>query len=342
MNKNFNFIIVALMLSLIIGGCSFPKGEMENEFGTIPSGNMIVNSSNAEEKEEIIKQDAELISKDSDEINPAKVYAVSGNILLKLSKYDQLVYYNPDTATIIEGNAETGEVNVTGNGAIVSENRIMLTEQGTYIMRGEFIDKFVYVDTELDKKVHLVLEGANITSQYTSPIWAAYGDKLIITLSENTVNTLSDTNQHNNDTANGCLFSDMDTTINGSGRLIVNGNYNNGISVKKDLKIYGSSISINAVNNGIKGNNSVSIIEGNVAITANDDGIKTTEENDLTKGFIFISDSVVEITAQDDILQAVNACVIRDGAEVRGRSYGSFINCKIGYVEGEEYTKSWQ
>ena len=134
----------------------------------------------------------------------------------------------------------------------------------------------------------------------------------------------------------------MDTTINGSGRLIVNGNYNNGISVKKDLKIYGSSISINAVNNGIKGNNSVSIIEGNVAITANDDGIKTTEENDLTKGFIFISDSVVEITAQDDILQAVNACVIRDGAEVRGRSYGSFINCKIGYVEGEEYTKSWQ
>ena len=70
-------------------------------------------------------------------------------------------------------------------------------------------------------------------------------------------------------------YSKDDLTISGNGTLTVNGNYNNGIVSKDDLKITGGNITVTAVNNGIKGKDSVRIKDGNIKVTAGGDGIKT-------------------------------------------------------------------
>lgn len=336
--SNKKIVISLTILAFVLSGCSYNMS-----FGEAVSSDTAVISNNAS-SDDAASSNSLIGPEDGIVIPPAIVYGISGNMVLKLSKYDQLTYYNKDTATRIEGiNSDAGnEINVYGQGAIVSENRISLVESGTYIIKGEFIDKSFYINIAQDKKIHIVLDGASISSKTTAPINAAFGDKLIITLSENSVNELSDATSHNNDAANGCLFSTMDTTINGNGKLIINGNYNNGIAVKKDLKIYGAAVSVNGLNNGIKGNNSVSIVDSNVVVSANDDGIKATEEADSSKGFIYIDNSTIEITAEDDIMQAPNGIVIKNNSDVRGRSYGSFLNCKSGYVEGEEYTSTWE
>lgn len=280
------------------------------------------------------------LEEEGDAMPPAKLYTLSGNMVDKLSKFDQLEYYNEDTATRIV--CTEGEISVSGNGADITGSRITLYEQGTYIIKGDFPDNSIYVNSSSENKVHIVLDGANIACNTTSPIYGAYADKIIITLAEDSVNSLSDTINHANDDGLGCLFSRTDVTINGKGTLNITGNYSSGIQVKKNFKVYESTINIEAENNGIKGNNSVTLVDSNITITAKGDGIKTSEIEDRTKGFIFVSGGIVEVTSDDDVFQATNALVIRDAADIRGRCYGSLVNCKEGYVEGIETIKTWE
>lgn len=337
--KKHPAIVMLLMVALIITSCGNNGSVSENV-----SANNIqneVNEADALSADEISVSDmAAGLEEEGDAMPPAKVYSVSGNMEAKLSKFDQLEYYNEETATIIQ--CVEGAVSVNGQGAVVNGSRITLLEQGTYIIKGDYPDNSFFINTASDNKIHLVLDGANINCNTTSPVYGAYGDKIIITLAENTENSLSDTVNHANDGGNGCLYSRTDVTINGAGTLNITANYSNGIAVKKNLKIYGSNVNITAANNGIKGNNSVSLIDSKVSVSVNGDGIKVSETEDKSKGFIFISGGITEITADDDVFQTINAFVMKDNADVRGRCYGSLVNCYDGYIEGAENIKTWE
>ena len=83
----------------------------------------------------------------------------------------------------------------------------------------------------------------------------------------------------------GAIYSCDDLKIKGTGSLTVNGNCEDAVVCKNDLKIYNGNITINAVDDGVRGKDSVTI--GNAADTdfstlnltvksTQGDGIKST------------------------------------------------------------------
>ena len=115
------------------------------------------------------------------------------------------------------------------------------------------------------------------------------------------------------DEPNAAIFSKDDLKINGTGTLIVNANYNNGIASKDDLDIKNGDITINAVNNGLKGKDSIEIDNGTFMINSGGDAIKSDNTTDTTKGWITINNGTFNLTATGDGIQAETDLLINGG-----------------------------
>ena len=265
-------------------------------------------------------------------------YTISGNQTVRFSSYDLTDTYDEASATLIQ--MSDMEVTITGAGADIENNKIIIYTEGTYLLEGNLSNGQIYVNAGDRDKVHLVFNGIDIFCNTSAPVYIENADKTLITLAEGTVNTLTDSRAPLDDSANGCLYSKDDLTINGTGTLIVNGNYNNAISCKDDLKIVNGTYQITAVNNGLKGNDSIAILTCTMDIESMDDGCKVSNDTDSDKGYLFIADGIFNITANDDCFQSTRLFVIQ-GGHVLARCYGKLVNCD-GYSEGaEEYIDEW-
>jgi hypothetical protein len=205
----------------------------------------------------------------------------------------------------LDGDSVTFE----GSGATVNGSVVTITAAGKYNISGTLDDGQIIVDTQDEETVFLVLDGANITCLTSAPIYVSNADKVVITLADGTENYMTDGDSYTfadaeSDEPNAAVFSKDDLTINGSGSLTVNANYNNGIASKDDLKITGGSITVNAVNDGIKGRDSVAMLEGEITINAGADGIQANNDEDAEKGYISIEGGTLDITADLDGVQA--------------------------------------
>jgi len=220
-----------------------------------------------------------------------------------------------DTKIILNGSSAS----VSGSGAAVDGSVVTITTEGTYVVSGTLSDGQIVIAATNTDKVHLVLNGANITNEAGAPIYASQCDKLIVTLAEGTQNILTDggLNFRYADTAeeepNAALFCKDDLTINGTGSLTVNAGFNNGIGSKDDLLIVSGDIKINSVNHGLRGNDSVTIIDGNLSIKAGNDGIQTNNTKDSSLGRILIENGTIEITSGHDGIQADASVSISGG-----------------------------
>lgn len=220
-----------------------------------------------------------------------------------------------DTKIILNGSSAS----VSGSGAAVDGSVVTITTEGTYVVSGTLSDGQIVIAATNTDKVHLVLNGANITNEAGAPIYASQCDKLIVTLAEGTQNILTDggLNFRYADTAeeepNAALFCKDDLTINGTGSLTVNAGFNNGIGSKDDLLIVSGDIKINSVNHGLRGNDSVTIIDGNLSIKAGNDGIQTNNTKDSSLGWILIENGTIEITSGHDGIQADASVSISGG-----------------------------
>lgn len=267
---------------------------------------------------------------DTDKPEPIE-YTVSGN-LIRFTSYDLTDTYDEASAALIEMN--NMDVTVTGAGVSIQDNKILITQGGTYIFEGSLTNGQIYVNVGDQDKVQLVLNNVDIFCNTSAPIYIANADKTVITLPEGTVNSVSDSYSMLDDTAKGCIYSKDDLTFNGTGTLNVTGNYNNAISCKNDLTIVGGTYNLTATNNGLKGNDSISILTCNMKIESMDDGCKTDNDTDADKGYIFIAGGIFDITANDDCFQSTRAFIIQGGS-VTARCYGKPVNCD-GYSIGAE------
>ncbi len=219
-----------------------------------------------------------------------------------------------DTSYIkLEGDSITFE----GSGATVSGNIVTITSAGTYSISGTLNDGQVIVDTEDEEKVVLVLNGADITSSNSAPIYVSNAEKTVITLADKTENYVTDGDSYlfeeGEDEPNAAVFSKDDLTINGKGSLTVNANYNNGIASKDDLKITGGSITVNAVNDGIKGRDSIAVKDGTITINAGGDGMQSNNDEDAEKGYVALEGGTLDITASLDGIQAETSLLVNGG-----------------------------
>jgi hypothetical protein len=203
-------------------------------------------------------------------------------------------------------------------GATVQGNVITITSAGLYSVSGTLNDGQIRVDNDDSAMVKLVLNAADITCLTSAPIYVVNADKTVLTLAEGTENYITDGNSYiledaASDDPNAAIFSKDDLTINGTGSLTVQANYNNGIASKDDLKITGGSITVNAVNDGIKGRDCIGIRDGTITVSAGGDGMQSNNDEDPEKGFVFIEGGTFNIVAGADGIQAETGILITGG-----------------------------
>ncbi len=264
-------------------------------------------------------------------------WSLSSNFTTTLPSFAQLEDYDETKATLISISGDT--VEITGDGAVCEGRRIIISQKGTYEITGESENARIVVDAP-DEKVHLVLNQVTLHSEDGAVIYGKNAKKLSITSKEGTVNTLSDGVSHMDEDEKAAIYATCDLFLNGTGELIVNGNYKNGIATKDDLKIYHTSLSVNSVGHGLKGNDSVLLYKANVTVYAGIDGCRVSEEENPEKGNLVVIESYLYLTAEDDCMQVATAIILKD-AEVICRCYDKIINCD-GYLDGTDDIMVWR
>lgn len=225
------------------------------------------------------------------------------------------MYYpvKEDGIRLLGDHAECNDDGVSVNGSIVT-----VEKGGEYHISGVLDDGQIIVNVSKSEKVTLVLNGVSITCSTSAPIYIMSCDDVTLTLAENTHNRLADGEQYEyaaegENEPNATLFSDDDMTLNGEGSLVVQANYNNGITSKNDLKIESGTVTVSSKHDGIRGKDSVCINGGTVNVQSGGDAIKSSNTEETDKGYIIINGGVLNISASEDGIQAQTYLTVNDG-----------------------------
>lgn len=224
------------------------------------------------------------------------------------------------------------KVVVEGSGVTTTGTTIKINSAGTYYITGSISDGSILVEAGSSDEVQLVLDNVCITSKTTAPINGVKAAKLTITLVENSVNTITDSDNYTSFTApedsepDGTIFTKTDLVINGTGKLIVNSNYLDGIVSKDTLKIINTNIEINSKDDGIRGKDYVVISNSNISITSGGDGIKSTNGTDESLGYIKIEGGTINIDSEADGIQAETILNISSNANINITTTGEVVS----------------
>ena len=220
-----------------------------------------------------------------------------------------------EDATVITLQDTTASV--SGSGAVVDGNTVTITQEGEYVLAGTLQGQIV-IETADTEKVHLILNGVTMNGTSGPAIYEKCSDKLIVTLAESTVNTLTDSTsiQDGEDTIAAALYAEDDLSINGKGTLVIQGNAGNGIHSKADLVIADGDIQVTAANDGIKGRNSVLVLSGSITIHSEGDGLVSTRDDKEGKGYVVIAGGSLSITTGSgagEVVQTASSRMRRGG-----------------------------
>lgn len=209
-------------------------------------------------------------------------------------------------------------ISIEGNGADVEGNKVIINSAGTYRVSGTLSDGQIVINAGDEDNVELILNGANISCSNSSAIYVKNSKNTYIILADGTENQVTDGENYvledeATDEPNAAIFSKSDLFINGTGSLIVNANYNNGITSKDDLEIGDANISVTSVHDGIRGKDSITIASGNITINSQCDGMKSNNSEDEERGYVLIQGGTINITSGEDGIQAETNTIITGG-----------------------------
>ncbi|MDO4282148.1 MAG: carbohydrate-binding domain-containing protein [Clostridia bacterium] len=243
-----------------------------------------------------------------------------------LSNYDENdPTYDESVAISIELNGDS--INVDSSNVNVNGNMATIKSSGIYILTGHLAGS---INIETEEIVRLIFKNVTIESTDGPAIYVKNADKVIITLDENTNNSLKDSLTYSDLEASATIYAKDDLTFNGYGSLNIEGIYQDGIVSKDDLKIISGTYTVTAMNNGIKGKDSIKIKDGNIAIEAQNDCIKSTNSVETEKGYIEIENGTLNLTSEHDGIQAENYILIENGNINILSGGGSENSTKIG------------
>lgn len=230
------------------------------------------------------------------------------------------------------GSAQADSENVRIDGNVVT-----ILSDGCYILSGSLQGQIVIQAKDTDK-IHLVLDGAEISSQSSAALYVSQADKVFVTTtaeSQNLFETVGEyvaIDEHNID---GAVFSREDITFNGEGALKIASATGNGIVSKDDLVITGGSYEISAGKHGLEGKDSVRIENGDIVINAAVDGIHSGNDEDETVGYTYIAGGNITLTVQDDGIHSDTQLVIAGGNIHVTESYEGLEGMSIEIAGGE-------
>lgn len=223
--------------------------------------------------------------------------------------------YDESSSVHIELNGSTAEAD--SDSVQISGSTITITEEATYIISGTLDDGMIIVDAPDTVKLQLVLDGADINSETSAPLYIPEADKVFVTLADGTENTLSNGGTYtaiDDSNIDSAIFSRQDLTLNGSGSLTVTSPAGHGIVSNDDLVITGGTYTVSCASHGLKANDSVRITgETGLALYAGKDGIHAENDEDTSLGFVYISDGTMKVEAEGDGISAGAYMQIADG-----------------------------
>lgn len=278
--------------------------------------------------------------------NTASIQSISGDKVSATLNTDSmdLEFSNRDT----EYDYDESDATVVSD----SENEIKITAAGTYVISGKH--KSVTVKADDSAKIRLILKNAEISNTEGPAIYIEQADKVFITAYKGTVNTVTDSAEYSADfsdtNVDAAIFSKADLTVNGEGTLNVGGNKKCGIVSKDDLIICGLNLNVTSVGCALEGKDCVKTKDSAVVVTSGGDGIKSTNSEDGSKGFVYVENGNINITSQNDGLQAATLAKIANGIikitagggapeKTVGGSGGGFNKSNAAASETEESTK---
>ena len=214
--------------------------------------------------------------------------------------------YNAENATYIRLSDDS--VEVQGLGATAVDGTVSVSAAGTYVVSGSIADGRIVVEAGDEDKVQIVLSNASVCSQDGPAISILSADKCFVTLEQDSTNALVDgsayTLEEGAGEPNAALYCKADLTLNGTGSLSIEGNWQHAVCSKDDLVITGGTYDVSAVEDAFRGKDCVKIADGSFTVDAGGDGFVSTNEEDETRGFVSIDGGTFDISAQDDGIQA--------------------------------------
>ena len=327
MSKKIAAILMALTLTVSMGACGSLLNKTESK--TAASGAATSASSTVQETsiatgtvsggvtseepiaslgEEETSQEEMSVSTPSSSAAQEEVVAVANMVSGGVIDTTDL-FSNRDlrqTADLSEATAIT----------VADGQTVSITSEGVYVISGTAENATIVVEVGDEEKVQLVLDGVSITNEDFPAIYVKNADKVFITTTQGSENTLTVTGSFTADgetNTDAVIFSRDDLVFNGLGTLNISST-DNGIACKDDLKVTGGTLNISAVADGIEVNDSFSMADGTVNIATDKDGIHAENDEDTTQGTVYICGGTLNVSASDDGVHGTSYVQIDGGA----------------------------
>ena len=212
---------------------------------------------------------------------------------------------------------------------------IHITSAGVYVLSGTASNVTVYVEAGNDDKVQIVLNGVSVSNKNFPVIYVKNADKVFVTTAGDSSLAVTGTFSSDGSTkTDGVIFSKADLTLNGTAMLTISSS-NNGIVGKDDLKITGGTYKITASSKAVEANDSIRIADGTLVLSAGTDGLHAENEEDTSKGYVYIGNGSLTISAGDDGIHATSVVQI-DGGTLNIKAAegieGTFIQINGGTI----------
>lgn len=206
------------------------------------------------------------------------------------------VWDSSSETTIIWNN---NSVAITGKGATAGKTIATISNSGNYRLSGSASDGRLVVNCSDNGIVRLILDGINLTNTTTSPIFADKAGKVVLILADNSTNTFTDATSYTaiSDDENAAVYSKAYLAISGTGKLTVNGNFEDGITSKDGMVIKSGTLLVNAKDDGIRGKDYLLIHDGNITVNSQGDAIKSDNETDAGTGYITVEKGNFTLTS---------------------------------------------
>ena len=158
--------------------------------------------------------------------------------------------------------------------------------------------------------------GVSVSSSDFSALYIKQSAKTVISLVGGTENSLTDGSVYSAEKLEdgkptAALYSKDDLTINGSGTLTVNGNYEDGIKANDIFRMTGGTLRVTAADDGINVNDYIATAGAVIEVVSGGDAVIGPESINISSccegiegAYITINGGSISIIASDDAIKA--------------------------------------
>ncbi|MCV2231880.1 carbohydrate-binding domain-containing protein [Acholeplasma manati] len=272
--------------------------------------------------------------------NTYRITKITSDITISITTKSINSTYNDSEPTSIYFSESNITVDNDNGFVSIEGNVVTITSGGSYYVEGVSSEGSLIINAT-DEVFDLVFGHLSLSSSLNAPIQILSADKVNIRIPTGIQVLLNDLRpiqvSESDDTPNAALYANEDLNLSGSGELVIQATYNNGIGTKDDLIIDGLSITVVSANHAIKGSDSITITSGTFVLTAQGgDGLKTSNSDVSSKGnqrgTITISGGTFVINAATDGIDAAYDVVIENNPTIHiytSTTYASNVSTPV-------------